>query len=62
MPRHERFALTTDFASRGAALVGMRWAAEVERNAAIAETWTPPVDFAALPRLTGAIYRAEDDG
>ncbi len=42
------------------ALIGMRWADEVERNVRIAERWEPPIDFAALPRLTVDVYRAED--
>ena len=41
-------------------LIGMRTAEEVDRNVAIVESWTPPIDFAQLPRLTGEIYKADD--
>jgi aryl-alcohol dehydrogenase-like predicted oxidoreductase len=43
-------------------LIGMRWPEEVDRNVAIVENWTPPIDFAALPRLTVDVYKAEDAG
>jgi len=43
-------------------LIGMRWPEEVDRNADIAESWQPPIDFATLPRLTVDVYRAEDAG
>ena len=42
-------------------LVGMRWPAEVEKNVAIASSFTPPLDVANLPRLTAGIYRTEDE-
>ena len=42
------------------ALIGMRWADEVEHNVKLAENWVPPIDFAALPRLTVDIYKAQD--
>jgi aryl-alcohol dehydrogenase-like predicted oxidoreductase len=41
-------------------LIGMRWPEEVERNVRLVENWTPPIDFAALPRLTVDVYKAED--
>ena len=41
--------------------VGMRWPEEVDRNADLAERFTPPIDMAELPRLTAGIYRAEDE-
>ena len=41
--------------------VGMRWPEEVERNVKLLETFVPPLDVSQLPRLTGGIYRAEDD-
>jgi aryl-alcohol dehydrogenase-like predicted oxidoreductase len=40
--------------------VGMRWPEEVDRNVALAEAFTPPLDVAELPRLTAGIYQAED--
>lgn len=43
-----------------AGIVGMRWPEEVARNVALVRGWTPPFDFAAMPRLTFEIYRAED--
>ncbi len=42
------------------AKVGMRWPAEVDRNVDLVEQFTPPTDFADLPRLTAGIYRVED--
>lgn len=41
-------------------IVSMRWPHEVDANVAIAANWTPPVDLAALPRLTFEVYKAED--
>jgi aryl-alcohol dehydrogenase-like predicted oxidoreductase len=41
-------------------IVGMRWREEVDRNVKIAEDWEPPYDLAKLPRITFAIYAAED--
>jgi aryl-alcohol dehydrogenase-like predicted oxidoreductase len=41
--------------------VGMRWPEEVERNVALVESFQPPVDLAALPRMTAAVYRAQDE-
>src|SRR5215831_18077595 len=41
--------------------VGMRWPYEVDRNVDLVERFVPPLDVAALPRLTAGIYRAEDD-
>jgi aryl-alcohol dehydrogenase-like predicted oxidoreductase len=43
-----------------AGIVGARWPHEVEENLRIAKTWTPPVDFATMPRLTFEVYKAED--
>ncbi len=40
--------------------VGMRWPAEVDRNLDLVERFSPPTDFAELPRLTAGIYRVED--
>lgn len=43
-----------------AGIVGMRWPNEVEHNVRILESWTPPIDFATMPRLTFEIYKAGD--
>ena len=43
-----------------AGLISMRWSEEVDRNVGLIANWTPPVDFATLPRLTFEIYNAED--
>lgn len=43
-----------------AGIVGMRFPAEVEQNIRMIEDWEPPVDFAAMPRLTFEVYKAED--
>jgi aryl-alcohol dehydrogenase-like predicted oxidoreductase len=43
-----------------AAIVGMRWTAEVERNVALVESYQPDFDLADLPRMTAAVYEAED--
>lgn len=43
-----------------AAIVGMRWPEEVDRNVALANGFTPPFDFAELPRMTAHVYQAED--
>jgi aryl-alcohol dehydrogenase-like predicted oxidoreductase len=43
-----------------AGIVGMRWPHEVEQNVRLLEGWEPPVDFAAMPRLTSEVYKAED--
>jgi aryl-alcohol dehydrogenase-like predicted oxidoreductase len=40
--------------------VGMRWPAEVDRNADLVEAFEPPADMAEMPRLTAGIYAAED--
>ncbi|HEX3815504.1 MAG TPA: aldo/keto reductase [Mycobacteriales bacterium] len=45
-----------------APIVGMRWPAEVARNVALAESFSPEYDLAELPRMTAAVYRAEDAG
>jgi len=41
-------------------IIGIRWKEEVDRNLAIVEGWTPPVDIAKLPRLTFQVYETED--
>jgi aryl-alcohol dehydrogenase-like predicted oxidoreductase len=43
-----------------AGIVGMRWSKEVEQNVRLVESWTPPIDFATMPRLTFEVYKAED--
>ncbi len=43
-----------------AAIVGMRWPEEVERNVALVEGFHPEFDFAELPRMTAHVYEAED--
>jgi predicted aldo/keto reductase-like oxidoreductase len=43
-----------------APIVGMRWPEEVEKNVRLVEEFEPPLDGAALPRLTAGIYEAED--
>jgi aryl-alcohol dehydrogenase-like predicted oxidoreductase len=42
-------------------IIGIRWKDEVDRNVAIVEGFTPPVDIAKLPRLTFQVYEAEDN-
>jgi aryl-alcohol dehydrogenase-like predicted oxidoreductase len=41
--------------------VGMRGPDEVAKNVALAESFTPPFDMAALPRMTAHIYRTDDE-
>jgi predicted aldo/keto reductase-like oxidoreductase len=41
--------------------VGMRWPDEVDRNVDLVEGFSPPTDFADLPRLTAGIYRVQDE-
>ncbi|MBU6497299.1 MAG: aldo/keto reductase [Rhodospirillales bacterium] len=53
-----RFVLSDSRIHSG--LIGMRSAAEIDRNVDIAANWQPPVDFATLPRLTIDVYRADD--
>ncbi len=43
-----------------AGIVGARWPHEVEDNLRMLEGWTPPIDFATMPRLTFEVYKAED--
>lgn len=43
-----------------AGIVGMRWPQEVEQNVGLIRGWTPPSDFAAMPRLTFEVYKAGD--
>ena len=45
-----------------AGIVGARWPEEVKKNIALVEGWEPPTDFAAMPRLTFEVYKAEDAG
>jgi hypothetical protein len=42
------------------AITGMRWPKEVETNVKLISGWTPPTDFARMPRLTFEVYKAED--
>lgn len=44
-----------------AGIVGMRWPEEVDRNVELLENWEPPTDFAAMPRLTFEVYKADDE-
>jgi aryl-alcohol dehydrogenase-like predicted oxidoreductase len=44
-----------------AGIVGMRWPGEVDRNVRLLENWTPPADFAAMPRLTFEVYQRQDE-
>jgi predicted aldo/keto reductase-like oxidoreductase len=41
--------------------VGMRWPAEVEKNAALVSSFNPSFDVADLPRMTAHIYATEDE-
>lgn len=41
-------------------ILGARWPEEILQNVKIAEAWTPPFDFADMPRLTFQVYAAED--
>lgn len=41
--------------------VGMRWPEEVAKNVALAATFEPDFDIAALPRMTAHIYRTHDE-
>jgi aryl-alcohol dehydrogenase-like predicted oxidoreductase len=41
--------------------VGMRWPHEVDQNADLVESFTPPFDAADLPRLTAGIYKQADE-
>ncbi len=42
------------------ALIGMRWPAEVDRNARFLEAFEPRLDVSTVPRLTAGIYGAQD--
>jgi aryl-alcohol dehydrogenase-like predicted oxidoreductase len=53
-----RFVLSDSRVTAG--IVGMRWPTEVEQNVKLVEAWTPPIDFATMPRLTFEVYKAED--
>ena len=53
-----KFALSDSRLHSG--IVGMRWPQEVEQNAALAERWKPPIDFATMPRLTKEVYQSDD--
>jgi len=41
-------------------IVGMRFPHEVDQNVKLVEGFTPPQDFATMPRLTFEVYKAED--
>ena len=43
-----------------APIVGMRWPEEVAKNVALVESFSPDFDLAQLPRMTAAVYQAED--
>jgi aryl-alcohol dehydrogenase-like predicted oxidoreductase len=43
-----------------AAIVGMRWPDEVDRNVRLMKEFRPAFDFAQLPRMTAEVYQAED--
>jgi aryl-alcohol dehydrogenase-like predicted oxidoreductase len=43
-----------------AAIVGMRWPEEVDRNVTLLDGFRPAFDLAQLPRMTADIYNAED--
>jgi len=40
--------------------IGMRWPEEVDQNVQLVDNFAPPLDVANLPRLTTAVYEAED--
>lgn len=42
-------------------LVGARWPHEVDRNIALAENFTPPLDISAVPLRTAGIYQEQDE-
>jgi aryl-alcohol dehydrogenase-like predicted oxidoreductase len=42
------------------ALVGARWAEEIDRNVALVERFTPPLDLSAVPLRTAGIYQEQD--
>ncbi len=42
------------------ALVGARWRQEVDRNIALVNHFTPPLDLAAVPLRTAGIYQEQD--
>lgn len=42
-------------------IIGMRWPHEVEQNVRLVEGWTPPTDFADMPRVTFGVYKADDE-
>lgn len=43
-----------------APIVGMRWPAEVDRNVDFVDDYRPGFDLADLPRMTAAVYSAQD--
>lgn len=43
-----------------APIVGMRWPDEIARNTALVDSFSPDFDLAGIPRMTAAVYRAED--
>jgi aryl-alcohol dehydrogenase-like predicted oxidoreductase len=54
-----KFVLSDSRVSAG--IVGMRWPEEVEQNVKLLDGWEPAIDFAAMPRLTFEVYKAEDE-
>lgn len=44
-----------------AGIVGMRWPEEVKQNVELLAGWEPTADFAAMPRLTFEVYKADDE-
>lgn len=44
------------------AIAGLRFPGDVDQNLDLATRFIPPEDFARMPRLTFALYTAEDDG
>ena len=54
-----RFVLSDSRVHAG--IVGMRWPEEVGRNVALLNNWEPATDFAAMPRLTFEVYKADDE-
>ncbi|SHG01723.1 Predicted oxidoreductase [Kaistia soli DSM 19436] len=63
-PAHDLFQVCLEFVLSDsrvhAPIVGMRWPHEVDKNIELLEGFTPAFDFAALPRMTADVYKAED--
>jgi aryl-alcohol dehydrogenase-like predicted oxidoreductase len=53
-----KFVLSDSRVTSG--IVGMRWPSEVEQNVKLVDGFTPPIDFATMPRLTFEVYKADD--